>query len=72
MNKENLYQKNLHRLTVCVNDFKDKLLIMRILSKILLNVTNAFMFSMMQSLKKNLLKNIMIIYCQNTFKFKRF
>ena len=44
--------KSLCRLAAHVNDFKNKLL----MTKILLNVMNVFMFSMMQSLKRNLLK----------------
>ena len=60
--------KNLRRFAVCASDLKNKLLI----TKISLNVTNVFMFRIMQSLKRNSLKNIMIIHCQNTLKFKKF
>ena len=51
--------KNLHRFVICVNNSKNKLL----MTKISLNVTNVFMFRMMQPLERNLLKNIMMIYC---------
>ena len=60
--------KSLCRLATYINESKNKLLMI----KILLNVTNVFMFSMMQSLEKKLLKSIIMIYCQNTLKFKRF
>ena len=33
---------------------------------------NVFMFSMMQSLKRNSLKSIIMIHCQSTLRFKRF
>ena len=59
--------KSLRRLVACANDLKNELL----MTKISLNVTNAFMFQMMQSLKKNSLKNIMMIHCQNTLKLKK-
>ena len=59
--------ESLHRLVVCVNDFKNKLL----MTKILLNITNVFMFSMIQSLERNSLKNIIMIHCQNILKLKR-
>ena len=60
--------ESLRRLVACANNSENKLLIM----KISLNVINIFMFRMMQSLKKNSLKNIMMIHCQNTLKFKKF
>ena len=60
--------KNLRRFVVCASDLKNKLL----MTRILLNIINAFMFRMMQSLKRNSLKNIMIIHCQNILKLKRF
>ena len=60
--------KNLRRLVACVNDFKNKLLMI----KILLNVINIFIFSMMQLLKKNSIKSIIMIHCQNTLRFKKF
>ena len=60
--------KNLRRLLACASDLKNELLI----TKILLNVINVFMFRIMQSLKRNSLKSIMIIHYQNILKFKRF
>ena len=51
--------KSLRRLVVCANNLKNELL----MTKVLLNVTNVFMFQMMQSLKRNLLKSIMMIHC---------
>ena len=59
--------ENLYRFVICVNNLRNKLLII----KILLNVTNIFMFRIMQSFKRKSLKNIMIIYCQITLKIKR-
>ena len=59
--------KNLRRLAVCTNDWKNELL----MTRILLNVINIFMFWIMQSLKRNLLKNIMMTYCQNILNFKK-
>ena len=60
--------ESLRRLAACANDFRNELL----MTKNLLNVTNAFIFSMMQSLEKNSLKSIIIIHCQNILKLKRF
>ena len=60
--------ESLRRLVACINNFKNKLLVIRIL----LNVMNVFMFSIMQSLNKNSLKSIMMIHYQNTLKFKKF
>ena len=59
--------ESLRRLVVCANDSRNELLMM----KILLNITNIFMFRMMQLLKRNSLKNIMIIHCQNILRFKK-
>ena len=50
--------ESLGRFVVCANNLKNKLL----MTKILLNVTNVFMFQMMQLLEKNSLKSIMMIY----------
>ena len=59
--------KSLRRLAACASDLKNKLL----MTKISLNVINVFIFRMMQSLKRNLLKNIMMIHCQNILRFKK-
>ena len=59
---------SLRHLAVCANDFKNELFMM----KISLNVTHVFIFSMMQSLERNSLKNIIMIHCQNILRFKRF
>ena len=45
--------KILRRLVVCANDFKNELL----MTRILLNITNIFMFSIMQLLKKFIKKH---------------
>ena len=60
--------KSLHCFAVCASNLRNELLMM----KISLNVTNVFMFRIIQLLKKNLLKNIMMIYCQNILKLKKF
>ena len=60
--------ENLRYFAACASDSKNELLIM----KILLNVINVFMFRIMQSLKRNSLKSIMMIHCQNILKFKKF
>ena len=60
--------KSLRRLAVYASDFRNKIFI----TKVLLNVTNVFMFSIMQSLKKNLLRSIIMIHCQETLRFKKF
>ena len=59
--------KNLRRLAACANNLKNKLLI----TKISLNVTNVFIFRMMQSLERNSLRNIIMIHCQNILKLKK-
>ena len=59
--------KSLRRLAACANDLRNELL----MTKISLNVTNIFMFRMMQLLKRNSLKNIIMIHCQNTLGLKR-
>ena len=59
--------KSLRRLVVCAIDFKNELLII----KISLNVTNVFMFLLMQSLERNSLKSVIRIHYQNTLKFKK-
>ena len=60
--------ENLCRFVVCASDLKNELL----MTKISLNVTNVFMFRMMQSLKKKSLKSIMMIHYQDTLRLKRF
>ena len=59
--------KNLY-CSVYVNNLKNELL----MNEILLNITNVFMFLAMQLLKRNSLKNIIMIYYQNILKLKRF
>ena len=53
--------RSLRRLAVCINNFKNELLIMRVS----LNVKNVFIFSIMQLLRRNSLKNIIMIHYQN-------
>ena len=59
--------KNLYRFAVCVNNLKNKLL----MTKVLLNIMNIFIFQMMQSLKKDSLKNIMMIHYRSTLRLKK-
>ena len=59
--------ESLCRLVVCASDLKNELL----MTKISLNVTNVFMFRMMQSLKRKSLKNIMMIHCRDTLRLKK-
>ena len=60
--------KSLRRLVAYANNLKNELL----MTKISLNITNIFIFRMMQSLKKNSLKNIMMIHYQNILRLKKF
>ena len=57
----------MHRLVACVSNFRNQLLMM----KVLLNIINAFMFSMIELLEKNSSKNIMMIHCQNILRSKK-
>ena len=63
-----LILKTLHRFVVCVTNFKNKLL----MTKVLLNIRNLFIFLIIQLLKEIHLKKIIIIHCHNTLRLKSF